>query len=137
MPAMASITVKKYDGTTDIVYDAISGAGNDGAPAVWRQDTGASATLPIGMRALLWMKSLWNGPKTARKLPFRFEYPYAVQDTTTTKWSVSDRVVMEGTIIVPQNVPLSVIQEGVYQGGNLLASALVKSAGVSGYAPNQ
>lgn len=137
MPAMANITVKKFDGTTDIVYDAQTGAGSDGSPAVWRQDTGASATLPVGMRALFWLKSLWNGPRTARKLPFRYERPYAVQDSTTTKWSVSDRIIIEGTATVPQGIPASEINEGVYQACNILASALVKSSMATGYAPNQ
>ena len=52
MPSMASITVKKYDGTTDIVFDALSASGGDNSPAVWRQDTGATAGLPVGLRSL-------------------------------------------------------------------------------------
>lgn len=137
MPAMANITVKKNDGTTDIVYDALTGAGSDASPAVWRQDTGATATLPVGLRAILWIKSLWNGPKTARKLPFRYERPYAVLDTTTSKWSVSDRLIIEGTATVPQGMPPAEINEGVSQGCNLLASTLVRSSMQTGYAPNQ
>lgn len=50
MPTMANLTVKKYDGVTDIVYDALSASGGDGSPAVWRQDTGAVAALPVGLR---------------------------------------------------------------------------------------
>lgn len=137
MPAMANMTVKRADGTTDIIYDAQTGAGSDGSPAVWRQDTGASSTLPVGMRALFWLKSMWNGPRTARKLPFRYERPYAVQDSTTTKWSTSDRVIIEGTAIVPQGIPAADINEAIHQGCNLLASGLVKSSMTTGYAPNQ
>lgn len=137
MPAMANITVKKDDGITDIVYDAQTGAGSDGSPAVWRQDTGAAASLPVGYRALLWIKSLWNGPRTARKLPFRYERPYAIQDSTTTKWSVADRLIIEGTATIPQGMPSTEINEGVSQGCNLLAATLVKSAMKTGYAPNQ
>jgi hypothetical protein len=137
MPAMANITVKKADGTTDIVYDAQTGAGSDGSPAVWRQDTGASATLPVGLRAALWLKSLWNGPRTARKLPFRYDAPYAIQDTTTTRWTAPDRLVIEGVAVVPQGMPPSVINEGIAQGCNLLASTLIKSSMQAGYAPNQ
>jgi len=137
MPSMANITVKKNDGTTDIVYDALTGAGSDGSPATWRQDTGASATLPVGLRAVLWLKSLWNGPKTARKLPFRYERPYATQDTTTTRWTSSDRIVIEGTATIPYGIPPGEINEGVSQGCNLLASALIKDSLKTGYAPNQ
>jgi hypothetical protein len=137
MPAMASITVKRNDGTTDIIYDAQTGAGSDGSPAVWRQDTGASATLPVGLRAVFWLKSLWNGPRTARKLPFRYERPYATQDSTTTRWTASDRIIIEGTATVPLGIPPSDINEGIAQGCNVLASALVKSSMQTGYAPNQ
>lgn len=137
MPSMANITVKKSDGTTDIVYDALTGAGSDGSPAAWRQDTGATATLPVGLRALFWLKSIWNGPKTARKLPFRYERPYATQDTTTNRWSSLDKLVIEGVATVPQGMPPTEINEGVAQGCNILASALIKSSMQTGYAPNQ
>lgn len=137
MPAMASITVKKNDGTTDIVYDALTGAGSDGSPAVWRQDTGATATLPIGLRAMLWLKSLWNGPKTARKLHLKYERPYAIQDTTTQKWSAPSRGVMEVTFTVPQDMPPAEINEFASQGCNLAAAALIKSSVQTGFAPNQ
>lgn len=137
MPAMASIVVKKADETTNITYDALTGAGSDGSPAVWRQDTGATASLPVGMRALFWLKSQWNDRKTARKLPFHYERPYAVQDSTTTKWSSSDKVVIDGVMTVPQGIPSTEIDESVAQALNLLASTLVKSSGKAGFAPNQ
>jgi hypothetical protein len=132
---MASITVKKHDGTTDIVYDALAGAASDGSPAAWRQDTGATASLPVGMRAFFWMKSLFNGPRTARKVQFRYERPYAVQDSTTTKWSATDRLIIEGVAIVPQGMPATEINEGIAQGVNLLDSTLVTDSMKSGYAP--
>lgn len=137
MPAMANIVVKKNDNTTDITYDALTGAGSDGSPAVWRQDTGATATLPVGMRAVLWLKSLWNGPKTARKLPFRYERPAVVQDSVTLRWQVTDRLIIEGTATIPQGMPPADINEGVAQGLNLLAAALTKTSMQTGFAPNQ
>lgn len=135
MPSMANITVKKYDGTTDIVFDALSASGGDGSAAVWRQDTGATAGLPVGLRKLLRVWTTWNGPKTARQMKFNFVAPYAVQDSTTTLYSAKDRVVFDGIVTVPQNIPASEINEAVYQGLNLLASSLIKSAGTSGYSP--
>lgn len=137
MPAMASIVVKRSDGTTDITYDAQTGAGSDGSPAVWRQDTGNTATLPVGLRAFAWLKSMWNGPKTARKFVFHYEYPYALQDSATTKWSATDRVIIECTAIVPSNVPPGTINEATARGANLFASNLVKQSMQQGYAPNQ
>ena len=137
MPAMASITVKKADGTTDVVYGALTGAGSDNSPAVWRQDAGQPATLPLGLRAWLMIKSLWNGNKTARKIPISYAYPYAIQDTTTQKWSAPDTFRFNGEAIVPQGMPPAQISEAVHQCFNLVASALSKSSAIDGYAPNQ
>lgn len=135
MPTMASITVKKNDGTTDIVYDAISGSGGDTSPAMWRQDTGATAGLPVGLRPVFWLSSKWNGPKTARQVQFNLAFPYSVQDSTTTLFQSKDRVVISGVITLPQAIPASNLNEAVAQGMNLLASALVKSSMQAGYAP--
>lgn len=135
MPAMASIVVKKYDGVTDITYDSVAGSGGDGSPAVWRQDTGANAALPVGLRSLFKLWSVSNGPKTARQTKFNFVSPYAVQDSTTTRYSASDRVVIDGIMTVPQAIPAGNINEAIYQACNLLASTLVKQAAAAGYAP--
>jgi len=135
MPAMASIVVKKFDGTTDITYDSLSASGGDSSPAVWRQDTGAAAGLPIGFRSLFKLWTTWNGPKTARQTKFNFVAPYAVQDSTTTLYSAKDRVVVDGIMTVPQGIPSANINEAIYQACNLLAAALVKQAASAGYAP--
>lgn len=134
MPSMASITVKKSDGTTDIVYDQISASGGESSPAVWRQDTGAAAGLPVGLRSLFKLFGKWNGPKTARQLSFEFSAPYAVQDSTTTLYSAKDKVVMTGIITMPQGMPSTALNEAV-QGLNLLASTLVKASVQAGYPP--
>lgn len=134
MPSMASITVKKFDGTTDIVYDALSASGGDGSPAVWRQDTGAAAALPVGLRSSLSMWSKWNGPKTARQITARAVMPYAVQDSTTTLYSAKDRVVCDFIITMPQGIPAANLQEA-YQICNLVAATLFKQAVAAGYAP--
>jgi hypothetical protein len=131
---MASITVKKFDGVTDIVYDALSASGGDGSPAVWRQDTGAAAGLPVGLRPILKLTSTWNGPKTARQMKYNFVMPYAVQDSTTTKYSATDRIVADGIVTMPQGIPAANLNE-VYQLLNLLAATLVKQAVAAGYSP--
>jgi hypothetical protein len=131
---MASITVKKFDGVSDIIYDALSASGGDGSPAVWRQDTGAAAGLPVGLRPILKLTSTWNGPKTARQMKYNFVMPYAVQDSTTTKYSATDRIVADGIITMPQGIPAANLNE-VYQLLNLLAATLVKQAVAAGYSP--
>jgi hypothetical protein len=132
---MASITVKKKDGVTNIVYDAVTGSGGDSTAAVWRQDTGAVAGLPVGLRPVFTMQTRWNGPKTVRNITFKVVRPYAVQDSTTTLYSAKDQAVFSGTFSIPQNLPSSEIGEAVYQAMNLMADLLVKQAAESGYAP--
>jgi len=133
---MASLTVKKADNTTDIVYDALSAAGGDGSPAVWRQDTGGTAALPVGLRKLFTMFTKWNGPKTARQANFSFTYPYVVQDSTTTLYTAKDKVVFSGIVTLPSAIPQATLDEAAAQFANLLATSLVRSAVASGYAPN-
>lgn len=135
MPAMANITVKKNDGTTDIIYDALSASAGDSVPAVWRQDTGEVSGKPVGLRKVFELKAKWNGPKTARQLMFNYVMPYATQDTTTTLYSAKDRVVLTGIMTVPTAIPASEINEAVSQAFNLLAATLVKDCGKAGYAP--
>lgn len=134
MPTMASQTVKKADGTTDIVYDAVAGSGGESSPAVWRQDTGAAAGLPVGLRSFFKLTSKWNGPKTARQMLIEGVMPYAVQDSTTTLYSAKDRVVMTATITMPQAIPSANLNE-VVQMLNLMAASLTKSSVQAGYAP--
>lgn len=135
MPSMANITVKKADGTTDITFDAISASGGESSPAVWRQDTGATAGLPVGHRATIKLSSKWNGPKTARQVAYEAVFPYAVLSNDTGLYSARDRVVATGVITLPQGIPGSNLQEAAYQIANLLSSALFKSSAAAGYAP--
>lgn len=134
MPTMANVTVKKYDGTTDIVYNALSGSGGDGSPAVWRQDTGAPAAQPVGLRKVFKLWSQWNGPKTARQSKFNYVAPYVLLDTTTSAYSSKDRVVIDGIATIPQGIPPSEINEAVSQAFNLLAAQLIKESVAAGYA---
>lgn len=135
MPTMASITVKKADGTTDIVYDALAPSGGDGTAAEWRQDTGQPVGVPVGLRPRLKVATQWNGPKTARQELVEFTMPYAVQDSTTTLYSAKDQVLFKGTMTLPAAIPAATLKEAAYQIGNLLASTLLKQVGETGYSP--
>lgn len=136
MPSMANITVKKADGTTDIVYDALAASAGDSSPAVWRQDTGATAALPVGLRALLRALTRWNGQKTARVMETHYQRPYAVQDSTTTLYSAKDQVIIDVRAVVPQSIPATEINEAIAQGLNLAASTLIKQVGQTGFSPS-
>lgn len=135
MPDMANLTVKKADETTNIVYDALTGAAGDGTKAVWRQDTGAAAGVPVGHRATLEMRTTSNGPRTARRIQVDYKRPYSTQNTVTSKYEASDSVVGTLTMTIPNAIPASEISESVRQYLNCLAATLIKQAAEAGYAP--
>jgi len=136
MPTMASISVLKADETTSITYDALNGAGGDGSKAIWRQDAGANAALPLGMRAVFTAYTVWNGPKTARRAVFEYKRPYATLNSTTGRYESSDSVVGRTEIVTPIAIPAAEINEGVYQFLNLCGktSGLPKQIAATGYA---
>lgn len=134
MPAIANYTVKKADGTTDIVFNAMSGSAGDNSPAFWRQDTGAAAGLPIGLRSTLKVSSGWNGPKTARRVTLQGVFPYAVQDSTTTLYMARDRALFDGVFLLPQSMPSTNLLEFVHQMCNLISNQQTKDQAYYGYA---
>lgn len=135
MPSAASITVKKADEATNITYDLLAKSGGDNSPCVWRQDTGAAASLPVGLRAMLRVLTKWNGKRNARQMSLLYRYPYATQDTTTSVYSSRGEVVFSGMVTVPQSIPAADINEAIAQAFNLVAATLLKDTGKSGYAP--
>lgn len=135
MPSMASLTVKKADETTNIVYDALTPAAGDSSDAVWRQDTGAVAGMPVGHRAQLAMRTTFNGPRTARRAVITFIRPYSTQNTTTSKYEFKDSCVARLELTMPQAIPASEISESVRQFLNCVSQTLIKQAAETGYAP--
>lgn len=137
MPAVANLVVKKADETTNITYDALTGAAGDGSKAMWRQDTGAVAGMPVGHRAVLSMATMWNSPRTARRSVLEYRRPYSTQNSTTTKFETTDQVVARLEITCPQAIPASELNEAIYQFLNCLGqtSGLIKQSISAGYAP--
>lgn len=137
MPAMANLVVKKADETTNITYDALTPAAGDSSDAVWRQDTGAVAGMPVGHRAILRMRTLNNGTNSARRAVLTYLRPYSTQNTTTSKYEAKDNVSCRLEITLPQAIPASEINEAVYQFLNCvgLTSGLIKQSIAAGYAP--
>lgn len=132
MPTMADITVKKADGTTDIVYAAMAPSSGDSVPAVWRNESGGTASAFKPTFSLL---SKYNGPKTARRLTANYSMPQTATDSTTGLTSVVNTIPVQFTIALPVEAPQTAIDEAVHQLTNLLASTLVRSALKVGYAP--
>lgn len=131
MAAIANITVKKNDGTTDIVYVAKTGSAGDNSPAVWIAD---SSALIRGNRTTFQMWTSNNGPRTARKV--RCAMNMAALATVN---GVETRVATgpaEVNFTLPSNADEAMLNELVSQFINLLNSASVKAAIKAGYADN-
>lgn len=130
MPAMANITVKKNDGTTDIIYSALTPSAGDKVKAVWSALTAAATA---AFRPFFRMDSQFNGDATTRKV--RTNYVYPVTATENTVLVYKGKIIAETNWSIPQNVPDADINEAVSQYANLLVSALVKDSVKQGYAP--
>jgi len=129
---MANIVIKKADGTTDITYTAVVPSAGDSSPAIWQCQSVGTAAMHYPS---LEVKSRWNGQKTARRVDFVYVYPQIATDTTTSLTSVVNRMVLNGSFLVPTAVPTATAAEWAAQGPNLLASALLKSVWNPGYSP--
>lgn len=127
MPNMADITVKKADGTTDIVYNALSPSAGDKSPAFWRAEavSGFPARCPNAS-----VSTQFNGPKTARNSEFRFNYP-----VFTTEGVLLGKVPMTVTVLIPNQISRDDAAEAVTQGTGLAASALLREVFQTGLSP--
>lgn len=121
MTQQSNISVKKADGTTDQVWTAVQPSAGLKSPAVWEnKDVGSTrATRPSFA-----LKASDNGPGTARRLDGSVLWPVSGTDAYG-RAVVVDRIPIQFTATVPNNVPLNVSEEAVAQSFNLFASALV------------
>jgi hypothetical protein len=132
MPTAANITVKKNDGTTDIVWTLLAASGGDNSPAVWRSETAVGT---IGQRPTFQINARWNGPKTARRVEMSGAFPSVYTNASTGQTEVRAVIPFSASFAVPQNITSTDLNEASAQLTNLVASALVKSAIAAGFAP--
>lgn len=132
MPNMADLTIKKNDGTTDVVFTALVPSSGDTVAAQWRSETQGSVP---AYRPKMTMTTRFNGQKTARRADVHFEFPFGYTDSTTGLAMSKDKVVMDLSIVSPQQIPQVNVDEAVAQFANLLKAALIQQALKSGYAP--
>jgi hypothetical protein len=132
MPTAASITVKKADGTTDIVWNLVNASGGDKTPAVFRQ---TSTVGTIGQRPWLSIASKSNTDGTVRRLDYTVKYPSVYTDTSSSLSQIRSTMNLTCSVAVPQDVTDTDLNEFAAQAMNLLASALSKASIVAGYAP--
>lgn len=132
MTAAVDITVKKADGTTDIVWTSLVGSGGDTAPAIWRSNTAVGT---LGQRPTFQISSKWNGPKTARRIDIVGSYPSVYTNSSTGQTEVRGTIPFTGSFAVPTNIAATDLNEAAAQLCNLIASAMAKSAVTTGFAP--
>ncbi len=132
MPNMADITVKKYDGSTDITWTAQTPSSGDKTAAVWRSNSVGSA---VAFRPLLQMSVQSNQAGTARRISIKGSYPQTYTNSTTSLDSVANNIPFDLSMTLPNATPASYIDEAVAQFANLLKSSLIQSAMTAGIAP--
>jgi hypothetical protein len=132
MSAMANITVKKDDTTTNVTYTAVVASSGEKSPAVWR-DNGFGGT--AGQRPELRISSQSNAEKTGRKVVGSFTYPALYTETNTSLTKVLTRANFQFTAFIPGDLPDAAAAEFGAQIGNLLADALIEDTLTTGYAP--
>lgn len=130
MPQLADITIKKANGTTDIVYTGVVPSSGEKSPAVWRSLSVGTAQ---AHKPELLVSSQYNGPRTARRVSVRYTYPTLVTGSDG-RTSVSDRALADVTVTLPQSMADADIDEFANQFVNLLASSLGRAQIKSGYA---
>lgn len=129
MPSMANITVKKNDGTTDVIYTAIQPSAGDKAPAIWQNQTVGTA---VAHRPEFSAVAQNNGTNTARRVSLSYVYPSLVTGSDG-RVSVADKATFNGQFTLPKNMPKVDTDEAATQLANMIASALVKEMLKVGY----
>lgn len=132
MPSMANITVKKADGTTDIVYTALSPSAGDKVPAQWRVE---SIGTIAGNRPVFNVTTRGSQDKAARITEGKLVYPEVFTDSTTGIISVKNRELFSFSAITHLNASDSAIAELAAQAANLVKSTLMQDVLKTGYAP--
>lgn len=127
---MADITIKKADGTTNVVYSTLTASAGDRSPAVWRSNS--SATLR-GNRTTAQMETRWNGPGTARRATVSFSAP--VVRTIDAVETVVARVPIDLNVVLPEGLTDTEVIEAVEQGLNFCSAPLIRQSIAQGYAP--
>lgn len=74
MSTIGNLSVKKTDGTTDIVWTAITGSAGDKVPALWRSNT-VGANIAVRPDFRLSARSSGQSDAVVRRVQAEFFYP--------------------------------------------------------------
>lgn len=119
MPAFANITVKKADGTTDIVYTGMVRSSGT-SPAVWQ----APGSINIARPEL--RVTGRDSKQGVRELRVSYVYPEAALNTTTGVYSIINRAAFAGSFLLPRSMADTATSEAAHQFGNLMGSLLAR-----------
>lgn len=132
MPSFANLTVKKYDGTTDVVYTAKSPAAGDGSNAIFRNET-------VGTTIAQQPEFRFRAQAMSKKgVPYRvanssYKWPKSITSSITGEVTVVNGVTVTVQVEVNQTMSGAEVNEAVYQALNLTANAAVKQGFRDGY----
>jgi len=132
MPNLGNITIKKADGTTDVLFTGVSPSAGDKSPAIFRSNSVGSSVLA---RPELRVTAQNNGTNTARRIKIDFTYPQVADNIVAGTRQVVGRANFSLTGIVPVAMDDEIVTEACTQVINLLASSLMRDVVLSGYAP--
>lgn len=125
----ASLTIKKNDGTTDIVYTGVSPASGE-SPCVLRSQTVGSAAIHQPEFRLS-AKDAKAGK--SRHLRSTYVYPQIATNTTTGVTSVVERAMASTDWDLPKSMSSADVNEFVSQYANLLAAAIIRQTVKEGF----
>lgn len=131
--AFSNQTIKKADGTTDIVYEAYVPSSGDGSASVYREQPSNSTALASEL-ATVKVTASPNGAGTARRVIVDFRRNVVSKDTSnvgTILGSTPGRF----ELLLPSQLPLGEHAESAEQFVNFLASAQVRAAIRTAMAP--
>lgn len=129
MPQINNVTVKKADGTTDIVYTAAVPSAGDSSPAEW---TSKTASTSRAWRPAIRMVSAYNGPKTARRMTVTGKYP--VIRTVGGADTLVATIPLEFSVVLPMVITDAEASEATRQFENFLSNTLIRECIEQAYA---
>ncbi len=129
MAQQVAMTVKKYDGTTDVVYSNVLPAAG-GNSAVWRAPTLGTA---MAHQPELRMKSSKNRANSVQRVEGIHVYPEIITATDGSK-SVANKTIVTISVTNPSGMALTSVQEGITQAVNLFVHAHAKAQFIEGFA---
>jgi hypothetical protein len=131
MTAMANVTVKKNDGTTDQIWTGVQSAGGDKSPAIWHNASVGSAPAFFPRMSMV---ARSNAELTVRRLDLNYAWYQSVVGTDGI-YRKANTYGFQGHFVIPQGMPDADRNEAASQLTNLIDSALFLECLKSGWPP--